>query len=62
MPVANELSPLLVPEPKRKGLEAGKQRYWLNGLKERFGLVALLQIIVGNARAQMMNVMKPDIA
>ena len=62
MPIANQHAPLFVPKSIRERLEAGEERDWLNGLKQWLGLMALFQMIIGNARTEMMNMMKPDVA
>src|SRR6266850_2286487 len=51
---------LFVPKTKSEGFQAGDQSDWLHTLKERLGVVTLLEMIVRDARAQMMNVMKAD--
>src|ERR1700690_3918868 len=60
--VANQLAPLLVPEPKRERLEAGEESDWLHGLEQRFSPMTLLEVVIGDARAEVMDVMEADIA
>src|SRR5439155_7129846 len=60
--VADQLATLLVPESEGEGFETGKERDGLHALKQRLCFVALLQVIIGNPRTQMMNVVKPDVA
>src|SRR5439155_20302388 len=51
-----------VPQTEGERLQAGEQRDGLRALKQRIRSVALLQVVVGNARTQVMNVMKADVA
>jgi len=60
--VANQLAPLFIPETEGEGFETGEQRDWLHGLKQRLGLMTFLQMVIRNPRAEMMDVMKPDVA
>ena len=60
--VAHQAPPLLVPEPEGEGFETGKQRDGLHGLKQRLGAVTLFQMVVGNPRAEVMDVMKANVA
>src|SRR5215208_3633918 len=60
--VADQLPALLVPEVKRQATQAGPQSDGLDLLEQPLALVALLQVVVGNPRAQMMDVMEADIA
>jgi len=53
---------LLVPQPKRERLEAGEQRHGLHLMEERIGFVTTLQIIIRNPCAQMVDVVKADVA
>ena len=62
MTVANKAALMFVPQAERKGFEALQKRDGFNRLKQRFGLMAFLQVVIGNPCAQMMNVMKPDVA
>src|SRR5687767_1024804 len=62
MAKANQLSALLVPETKCESLETSEQRDGLYALKKRIGFVAALQIVVGNARTQMVDVVKANVA
>src|SRR2546423_606046 len=62
MAVADELALLLVEKPEGERSQAREQRQRFHLLKERFRLVALLQVVIGNARAQMVNVMKANVA
>jgi len=61
-PVADELLTAFVPKAIGEGFEAGKERDGFDGLKERFGAVTFLEVIVRNRRAQVMDVMKADVA
>src|SRR6202161_3449586 len=60
--IADQPLSLFVPETGGQRFQARKQRHRLHLPEQRFDLVTSLQIVVGNARAQMMNVMKADIA
>src|SRR6266545_3165166 len=60
--VAHQLATLFVPEPEGEGFKARKQRDRRHALKDRLGFVAFLEVIIGNPRTQMMDVMKPDVA
>ena len=62
VPVANQLSALLIPETIGEGLEAGEESERLDALEKRVRTVAPFKVVIGNARTQMMNVMKTDIA
>src|ERR1700690_1984750 len=62
MAVADKFPVLLVPEPVGGGFETGEQRDGFHLLEERVGLMAFLQIVIRNARAQMMDVMETDVA
>src|SRR5882672_145611 len=62
VPVAYQFATLFIPETEGERFEAGKQRDRLHRLKQRLRFVALLQVIIRNPRAEMMNVMKPDVA
>ena len=62
MAVAHQLAPLFIPETEREGFKAGKQRYGFNRLKQRLRFVAFLEMIIRNARAEMVNVMKANVA
>ena len=62
MAVAYELAALFIPEPEREGFEACEQCDGLHGLKQRFRLVTLLQVIVWNPGAQVVDVMIADVA
>ena len=62
VPKANQLTLLFVPKTKREAFKAGKQGNRFNGLKQRLRFMAFLEMIIRDACAEMMNVMKPDIA
>src|SRR5688500_11417006 len=62
MSVPNELPALLVPEAKPERSQAGYQRDGRDLLKQPVALVTSLQVVVGNARAQVVDVMKADVA
>src|SRR6266498_4679581 len=60
--VPHQLVALFIPKPERERFETGKQRHGLHRLKQRLRVVAFLQMIIRNARTQMMDVMKPNAA
>jgi hypothetical protein len=62
MAETNQPVTLLIPEPEGEGFEAGEQRDGRHALEQRLRLMAPLQIVIGNLRAQMMNVMNPQIS
>lgn len=62
MPIANQHAPLFVPKSVRERLEAGEECDWFDGLKQRLSLVALLKMVIWNARAEMMNMMETNVA
>src|SRR6267154_1067836 len=59
--IADQFLALLVPQPERERLEAREQRDRLHFLKQRVRLMASLQIVIRDLRAQMMNVMISDV-
>lgn len=62
MTETNQAMLFLIPEAEGQGFEAAEQGYGRHGLKQRLRVVTSLQIVIGNPRAQVMNVMKPDVA
>src|ERR1022692_3869742 len=60
--VADQPALLFIPETESERLQAAQQRDGFDGLKQRFCFVAFLQMVIRNARAEMMNVMKADVA
>ena len=60
--VTHQLLSLFIPETEGKRFEAGEQRNGWHSLKQWFRFVAPLQIVIGNPRAQMMNVMESNVA
>ena len=60
--VADEPAFLLIPQPERERLEAADERDGLHRLKQRLGLVAFLEVVVRNARAQVVDVVEADVA
>ena len=58
----NQLPVLLVPQTKRRRLQTRGQCNWLYLREEFIRIVTLLQVVVGNEGAQMVDMMKPDIA
>jgi len=62
MAVTDQLLVLFVPQPISGGFETGKQSDGFHLLEQRVGLMAFLQIVIWNARTQMVDVMEPDVA
>src|SRR5437867_12681220 len=60
--IAHELAVLLIPEAEGERLEAGEQRDRLDVLEQGIGLVASLQVVVRNPRAEVVNVVESDVA
>lgn len=60
--VADELAAFFIPKPIGEGFETGKQGDVFDGLKQRFGIVAFFQMVIGDARAEVVEVMKSDVA
>src|SRR5579863_1372640 len=60
--VPHQLLVLLVPQAKGEGLQTSDQGNWLDLREEFVRVVTLLQMVVGDERAQMVDMMKPDIA
>src|SRR5579872_5689091 len=58
----DQFTSLFVPETEGERFETGKQSDRLHTLEQRVRVVAFLQIVIGNPRAQMMDVMKSDVA
>jgi len=62
MAEAHESPPLLVPESKGQRLEARWQRDGFDSLEVRVCVMAALEMVIRDARTQVMNMMKADIA
>ncbi len=62
MSVTDQFLSLFVPQPIRKGLQARHHGDRFNLLEERIGAVAFFQVVIGDTRAQMVNMMKTDVA
>ena len=60
--VADEAAVLFIPQPEGDGFQAGEQRDGLHLLEERIGLVAFLQVVIGNARTEVMDVMETNVS
>jgi hypothetical protein len=60
--VANQPAALFIPKTETERFQAAEQRDGPHALKQPIGFMAPLQVIVGNPRAQMMEVMKPNVA
>ena len=61
-PIANQLSSFFVPEPESKRFQTRQEGDRFYSLKDRICLMTLLQVVIGNAGAQVMNVMESDVA
>ena len=62
MTEADQFVALFIPQAELDGFQARKEGDRFDLLKKRIGFVAPLQIVIWNARAQMVDVMEPDIA
>src|SRR5437762_9541256 len=62
MTVTYQFSALLIPQTEGKRFEAWKQGHRFYHLKERLGFMALLQVVIGDSRAQVMNMVKADVS
>ena len=62
MAEADQPLPRLVPKAKGKGLETGEERDRLNGLKQVICIVTAFEVVVGDSRTQMVNVVEADVA
>lgn len=51
-----------IPKPEAKGFQTSTDGEGFDAVEHGFGIVGALQFIVGNAGAQMMDVMKTDVA
>lgn len=60
--VPYKLPALLIPEAKRQTSQAGSQGNGLDLLEEAVALVTLLQVVVGNARTQVVDMVEADVA
>ena len=60
--VGYQLAALFIPEAVGERSQAGEQGDRLHTLEQRIGTVAAFQVVVRNARAQMVNVVEPDVA
>ena len=60
--VADQFLALFIPETERERFEAGEQRNGWHCMKQWLRLMASLQIVIGNPGAQMMNMMKSNVA
>jgi len=62
MAEADQLVAFFIPEPEGQRFEAAEEGDWLDLLEKWIGVVASFQIVIGNADAEMVNVMKTDVA
>src|SRR5436190_16288077 len=62
MAKADRLSSLLITQAKGEGFETRKQGYRFHVVEKRMRLVAALEIVIRNSRAQMVNVVESDVA
>src|SRR5687768_1435036 len=58
----HQLSALFIPETEGEGLQDGEEGDGLDALEKGMGAVASLEVVIGNARAEMVNVMEADVA
>jgi hypothetical protein len=60
--VAHHFLQTLIPETIAKGLQTPEQGDRLDRLEEWFGFVTLFEVVVGDPRAEVMDVVKTDIS
>ena len=60
--VAHQPVVRLVPQAELEGLQAGSQRDGRDALEERLGVVAFLEVVIGDQRAQVVQVVEADVA
>src|ERR1041385_2498616 len=60
--VTDELAPSFIPETEGERFEAREKLHWFHCLKQRIRVMAFLQVVIGNPRTEMMDVMKADVA
>ena len=60
--VTDEALVLFVPETEGETFQAGEQSDRLDVPKQGLGFVTFFEVIVGNSRTQMMDVMKANVA
>ena len=53
---------MFVPEPEGESSETGKKGNWPDRAEKRFGAMALFEVIIGDVRAEVMDVMETDVA
>jgi len=53
---------LFVPEAEGEGFQTGKKGDGLDRAEKRFGAMALFEVIIGDVRAEVMDVMETDVA
>ena len=53
---------LLIPQSERERLQAREQRDWFDSLEQRLRFVTFFQMVIRNARTEMMNMVKSDVA
>ena len=57
-----QLPLFFIPQPQHKKTKTGKESYRLHGLEQRDLVLHGVEFVVRNARIEVMNVMKSDIA
>ena len=62
MAEAHELAALFIKQPKTERAQTGQQRDRFYFLEQRIGVVTALQVVIWNARAQVMDVMETNVA
>jgi len=58
---ANQSVGIFIPESEVDGSHTGNKGDWFDGLKEGTGLMALLQVVIGNFRTEVVNVVKSNV-
>ena len=53
---------LIIPQAQRQTFQAGAEGDGRDGSEDGVGVVAALQVVVGDARIQVMNMVETDIA
>ena len=61
MPEADQLAGIFIPEPEIDGSHTGGEGDRFDGLKQGAGLVATLQVVIGNFGTQVVNVVKSNV-
>ena len=62
MPETDQLSRSLIPEPQIQGSYTGSKGYSFDMLKHLILIMTLLQLVIGDLRTEVMDVMEADVA